>query len=75
MSENKPLDVNDPDHVDEVMEELWRIREELWAEFNGDMQAMGRYLKERERLHPERMVGYEGQDAAPKETATEPEAA
>lgn len=75
MSDGAPIDVNDPDHVDEVMEELWRIREEMWAEFNGDMQAMGRYLQERERLHPERMATHQRQDATPNGASSEPEAA
>lgn len=75
MSEKKPLNVNDPDHVDEVMEELWRIREEMWAEVNGDMQAMGRYLKDCERLHPERMATHQRQDATPNGSSSEPEAA
>ena len=75
MPDNAPINLNDPDHVDEVMEELWRIREEMWAEFNGDMQAMGRYLQERERLHPERMATSERPDATPKGASTEPESA
>ncbi len=73
MSEEKPLNVNDPDHVDEVMEELWQIRQEMWAEVNGDIRAMGRYLEEQQRLHPERV-------SSPREvktsgSASEPDAA
>jgi hypothetical protein len=32
MSEEAPVEVNDPDHVDEVMEELWQIRRDLSAQ-------------------------------------------
>lgn len=75
MSKKKPLDVNDPDHVDEVMEEIWRIREEMWAEFNGDIWAMGRYLQEQEKLHPERMAKDLMEKGTPNHAPSEPEAA
>ena len=75
MPELKPLDVNDPDHVDEVMEEIWRIREEMWAEFNGDIWAMGRYLQEQERLHPERVYATPAQSEATTDSDSPPEAA
>ena len=38
------MDVNDPEHVDPILTELWQIREEFAARFNYDMDAMGRYL-------------------------------
>ncbi|HEX8453044.1 MAG TPA: hypothetical protein VF647_13160 [Longimicrobium sp.] len=75
MSENKPLNVNDPDHVDEVMEELWQIRRELSDRFNGDMKAMGRYFQEQQRLHPERVYTASTQDLKTKGPASEPDAA
>ncbi|HEX8211321.1 MAG TPA: hypothetical protein VF584_14195 [Longimicrobium sp.] len=72
--------MNDPDHVDEVMEELWEIRRELSAQFNGDIKAMGRYFREQERLHPERMstrTARRSKPQAPKAngSASEPDAA
>jgi hypothetical protein len=73
MSDNKPLNVNDPDHVDEVMEELWQIRRELSARFNGDMRAMGRYFEEQQRLHPERVSS--PRDVKTNGSASEPDAA
>ena len=74
MSKDKPLNVNDPDHVDEVMEELWQIRREMWAEVNGDIRAMGRYLEEQRRLHPE-FVYVSPQDLKSNGSASEPDAA
>ena len=75
MSEERPLNVNDPDHVDEVMEELWEIRRKMWAEVNGDIRAMGRYLEEQRRLHPEWVYVSSPPDPKTNDSASEPDAA
>jgi len=56
------------------MEELWQIRREMWAEVNGDIRAMGRYLEEQRRLHPE-FVYVSPQDLKSNGSASEPDAA
>jgi hypothetical protein len=57
MLEKTALNVNDPDHDDDVLAELREIREELWARFDYDVAALFRYLREQERRHPpERLV-------------------
>jgi hypothetical protein len=66
MKNGGKIDVNDPEHVDHVLEELWKIREEFAAQFNHDVDAMGRYLMEQERLHPERMSTRLPQKARPR---------
>ena len=53
MNHETPLNVNDPDHVDPVLEEIWQIRRELSARFNGDMEAMGRYFQKQGEMHTE----------------------
>jgi hypothetical protein len=78
--DEKPIEVNDPDHVDEVMEELWQIRRELWGRFDGDIDAICRYLREQERLHPERMSTCTRRRIKPRDpkangSASEPDAA
>ena len=40
----------------EILAELYRIREEFAAEFNYDIHAMVEYLAEQEKKHPERMA-------------------
>ncbi|HYW10010.1 MAG TPA: hypothetical protein VE913_23795 [Longimicrobium sp.] len=40
----------------EILAELYRIREEFAAEFNYDIHAIFEYLAEQEKLHPERMA-------------------
>ncbi len=52
MQDESRLNVNDPEHVDEVLEELWRIREEMAAEWNHDLSAAVAYFEEQRRLHP-----------------------
>lgn len=75
MSENDPLRVNDPAYTDEILEEIWQIRREMWAEFNGDMEAMGRYLEEQQRLHPERVYAAPARGEEPGDSDSSPEAA
>jgi hypothetical protein len=53
MSNETRIDVNDPDYDDPILAELRQIRKAFSERFNGDMDAMGRYFQERERLHPE----------------------
>lgn len=55
MPDDTPFDVDDPGYDDPILAELRQIRKNFSARFNGDMEAMGRYFQERERLHPERM--------------------
>jgi hypothetical protein len=41
---------------DPIVNETRTAREELAARFNHDLAALCRYLREREREHPERVV-------------------
>ena len=52
MPDEKPINVNDPEHVDEVLEELWQIRAEMAAEWNYDFDTMLRYFEEQRQLGP-----------------------
>jgi hypothetical protein len=52
MNADKKINVNDPEHDDEVLAELRQSREEFAARFNYDFNAIGRYLREQERRHP-----------------------
>jgi hypothetical protein len=66
MKTGDKINVNDPEHVDHVLEELWKIREDFAARFNHDMDAMGRYLMEQERLPPERASARRPQKSTPR---------
>lgn len=52
MNADKKINVNDPEHDDEVLAELRQIREEFASRFNYDFDAIGHYLREQERRHP-----------------------
>ena len=52
MNADNKMNVNSPEHDDEVLAELRQIREEFAARFNYDFDAIGRYLREQERRHP-----------------------
>jgi hypothetical protein len=52
MSDEKKVNVNDPDHDDPVLAELRQIREEFVARFDYDFDAIGRHLRKQERRHP-----------------------
>ncbi|HEX8432958.1 MAG TPA: hypothetical protein VF625_16850 [Longimicrobium sp.] len=51
----------------EILAELYRIREEIAAEFNYDIHAMFEYLAEQEAKHPERMANLPIMRRAPSE--------
>lgn len=56
MKPESPINVNDPDYDDPILTELRQIREEFSDMFNGDLEAMVRYIQEEERkLPPERI--------------------
>ncbi|MBV9071885.1 MAG: hypothetical protein JO231_24465 [Acidobacteria bacterium] len=44
---------------DPIVKETRAAREELSARFNHDLAALCRYLREKEREHPERVVTLE----------------
>jgi len=44
---------------DPIVKETRAAREELAARFNHDLAALCRYLREKEREHPERVVMFE----------------
>ena len=44
---------------DPIVEETRAAREELSARFNHDLAALCRYLREKEREHPDRVVTLE----------------
>lgn len=44
---------------DPIVKETRAAREELAARFNHDLAALCRYLREREREHPDRVVTLE----------------
>jgi len=44
---------------DPIVKETREAREELFARFNHDLVALCRYLREKEREHPERVVTLE----------------
>ncbi len=53
MRDEEPIGLNDPDYEDPILEEIWRIREEIAAEFNYDIGAMIRATQEEEsRMDP-----------------------
>lgn len=41
---------------DPIIEEVWRIKDEIAKEFNCDIDALVKYLQEKQREHPERVV-------------------
>jgi hypothetical protein len=49
-------DEHEDEKDNEILAELYRIREEFAAEFNYDIHAMFEYLAEQEKKHPERMA-------------------
>lgn len=56
MKPEAPTGVTEPDYDDPILAELRQIRKEFWGRFNGDMEAMVRYIQEEERkLPPERI--------------------
>ena len=56
MKPESPIDVNPPGSDDPILAELRQIREEFSEMFNGDVDAMARYIQEEERkLPPERI--------------------
>lgn len=42
--------------ADPILEEVWRIKDEIAKEFNCDLDALVKYLQEKQREHPERVV-------------------
>jgi hypothetical protein len=42
--------------ADPILEEVWRIKDEIAKEFNYDLDALVKYLQEKQREHPERVV-------------------
>ena len=52
---------------DPIVKETRAAREELSARFNHDLAALCRYLREKEREHPERVVTLEPR--RPEETS------
>lgn len=54
MKDETPIDLNDPEYDDPILSEIRQIRNEFSDRFKGDMAAMSRYIRQRERLHPER---------------------
>jgi hypothetical protein len=53
---------------DPIVKETRAAREELSARFNHDLAALCRYLREREREHPDRVVTLEPRQPALVET-------
>jgi len=43
-------------HSDPIVEEIHRIREEISAKFNYDIEAIGRYMQQRQRESGVRVV-------------------
>ncbi len=58
MPDEEPMGLNDPDYEDPILLELWRVREEIAAEFNHDIVAMIRSVQEEERRSPAEMPGH-----------------
>ena len=53
MRDEEPIGLNDPDYEDPILEEIWRAREENFAEFDYDIGAMVRATQEEEsRMDP-----------------------
>jgi hypothetical protein len=42
--------------ADPIIEEVWRIKDEIAKEFNCDLDALVKYLQEKQQEHPERVV-------------------
>jgi hypothetical protein len=55
--------------TDPIIEEVRRSRHEYAQRFGFDLRAMAADLRERERLHPERIVSYPPKPARGKRTA------
>jgi hypothetical protein len=55
--------------TDPIIEEVRRIRQEYVRRFGYDLRAVAADLRERERLHPERMVTFPPKPARTKRTA------
>ncbi|HEY0036620.1 MAG TPA: hypothetical protein VGB66_08035 [Longimicrobium sp.] len=72
MKDDKPLNLNDPDHVDPILEEIWQIRREISDRFNGDMDAIGCHYQEQARLHAERVPSRAPQKARRKSSRSAP---
>lgn len=41
---------------DPIIEEVWRIKDEIAKEFHCDLDALVEYLQKKQREHPERVV-------------------
>ena len=55
---------------DPIVTETREAREELFARFNHDLAALCRYLREKEREHPERVVTLESRRPESEELTT-----
>ncbi|HEX8359089.1 MAG TPA: hypothetical protein VF613_03155 [Longimicrobium sp.] len=52
MPHDGKINVNDPDYDDPILAEIRQIRDEFSIRFNGDIDAMSRYLAEQRQLEP-----------------------
>jgi len=55
---------------DPIVKETRKAREELFARFNYDLAALCRYLREKEREHPDRVVTLNHRRPEPEEVIT-----
>jgi len=55
---------------DPIVKETRKAREELFARFNYDLAALCRYLREKEREHPDRVVTLNPRRPEPEEVIT-----
>jgi hypothetical protein len=52
MPGEKPMNLCDADYSDSLLEEIWKIREEMAAEWHNDLSLMVPWFEEQQRLDP-----------------------
>lgn len=55
--------------ADPIVEEVRRVRHDYAQEFGFDLRAMAAHLREREQLHPERLVSFPPKPARKRRSA------